>query len=1462
MASRSDSPTEPQTGRPIIEPSKLGQFIALDGCPQFYKYEFDESLAQQRRREKAWKEAFEPLSLLLAAEGREFEHRMIDTVESPAHGLVDHGHITEWERSQSALKNAISNARDLSPKSGPLLVTQPRFGLEIEAWGIAGDADLVVLWPTCDDGVRIRILEIKASHEEKTYHQIQTATYAILCRQFMAKWDPEFPWTIEAGIVHRGTDITDMSPDALPSFPLDSRELDVRRLLKPGGRFDELWARDSEQIRYQLAPKCYNCTYKESCFTDAIENEKPALLGLSRGEQQTLASAGVETLHDLAELAYPPADPKPYEYDALTPVDRDRYDRLLNEPGIGQRLDRYIQEAQSLLSELDPTSTYTSNTDTRVPFILGSGDGNLPEDDPPFTAELGYDRGTLIRCYIHVEWDHRRDRILMLSGYVTASATDHTRSVSVLTHDITASDLSPDETEERVLREFFTQIFDAIRSIAAEMNMNDEAAFHFYFYTHDEYEAVIGAVTRHEAVPVIDAVRDLFGLRGPIDQQMVTVIRDEIQSRIALPTPNSGLLPVMEYFRPDEDFFPQTAWKYTRPDDTTVDLRSAFHRKLFDYRVAYERSPSGITLYPEDEPDGYYPSRARQGSHIPLEYVWAALGRWSDDSIDADTRDPAASPGIAAYRWVDSDDKSTRLTRADVKALGRRLANCLAHVERGIHYRNPTVPKEPLDLDNLSAFSLGDPSISRACIEYLQLEYSSQRSELLRHYALPVKQRIRRGDSIPFVVTHTMVTERGDLKIDGHLLYDQLFEDGDRVASSCRQKGAQGATGGSWMVVNELDRQGDPIRSRRPSDVERGVGVSIDALDIDNREIKLTAIAVTRWRDQEFTRRHRDWTVSPSDEDDHTVCIEENRIFILDPRTDDLTAQRAYDLLQYAEHNFVCQTLGELAAGTTQSPEIPGFAAGPTTEFINWLERSYPLSPNEAQQGFISDTTSQFSLLQGPPGTGKTSAALALAILARVVAFAGTQRSLAGVVCGESNKAVDEILAGVADVYEAYQADPETDSALLDRLRLVRLTHATPAQPHDAVEYVDYHTDQASVRSLASQLLDDDPASASGPNSFDTTDQGTLPHALVFGTPARIYGLMNHLDAQTNTAMAPSDWLRRGRSFFDLLAVDEASMVRLPSFTLAGAFLKDTAQVLIAGDQRQLPPVQHHDWARETRRTVTAFAPQLSTLDYFRALNGHDLPGINARMTAISGDAACPMYRLEHTYRCHESLASLLTRYVYAQDNITLRSNETGTLHPPAPTTEPVQTILDPDRPLVLVMHGERSSQQSNPTEAALCRAIVDAVHDADDPGIVTPHNAQRGLLTARLSDDVEVDTVERYQGGERDCILVSATASDPDFLAAEQDFILNPNRLNVAMSRMKRKLVVVASASVFDLVPPDVREYDRARLWKGIYHEMGVLDRAPAWYGTISEIVGERGRTSNGSDIPVAVYAPPHDGT
>jgi superfamily I DNA and/or RNA helicase len=76
---------------------------------------------------------------------------------------------------------------------------------------------------------------------------------------------------------------------------------------------------------------------------------------------------------------------------------------------------------------------------------------------------------------------------------------------------------------------------------------------------------------------------------------------------------------------------------------------------------------------------------------------------------------------------------------------------------------------------------------------------------------------------------------------------------------------------------------------------------------------------------------------------------------------------------------------------------------------------------------------------------------------------------------------------------------------------------------------------------------------------------------------------------------------------------------------------------------------------------------------------------------------------------------------------------------------------------------------------------------------------------------------VERFQGGERTVVMVSATESDRAYLLASSAFLLDPRRLTVAVSRAKRKMILVAAQSIFALFSPDEETFANSLLWKNL---------------------------------------------
>ena len=59
------------------------------------------------------------------------------------------------------------------------------------------------------------------------------------------------------------------------------------------------------------------------------------------------------------------------------------------------------------------------------------------------------------------------------------------------------------------------------------------------------------------------------------------------------------------------------------------------------------------------------------------------------------------------------------------------------------------------------------------------------------------------------------------------------------------------------------------------------------------------------------------------------------------------------------------------------------------------------------------------------------------------------------------------------------------------------------------------------------------------------------------------------------------------------------------------------------------------------------------------------------------------------------------------------------------------------------------------------------------------------------------IDTVERLQGQDVECIIISFATSDSNYIAGVKSFLFNPNRINVMLSRAKTKVVIYACKEI-----------------------------------------------------------------
>jgi DNA replication ATP-dependent helicase Dna2 len=121
-----------------------------------------------------------------------------------------------------------------------------------------------------------------------------------------------------------------------------------------------------------------------------------------------------------------------------------------------------------------------------------------------------------------------------------------------------------------------------------------------------------------------------------------------------------------------------------------------------------------------------------------------------------------------------------------------------------------------------------------------------------------------------------------------------------------------------------------------------------------------------------------------------------------------------------------------------------------------------------------------------------------------------------------------------------------------------------------------------------------------------------------------------------------------------------------------------------------------------------------------------------------------------------------------------------------------------------------RQAGNANPVEAdrvaAVVREYLDAGVDPDDVVVIAPFRAQVAEISRRV--DVAVDTVDRFQGSSAEVVVVSFVATGE----LSGPIFEDTRRVNVALTRAKKALVLVGDAAALESEPFYARMLDWAR--------------------------------------------------
>jgi energy-coupling factor transporter ATP-binding protein EcfA2 len=293
---------------------------------------------------------------------------------------------------------------------------------------------------------------------------------------------------------------------------------------------------------------------------------------------------------------------------------------------------------------------------------------------------------------------------------------------------------------------------------------------------------------------------------------------------------------------------------------------------------------------------------------------------------------------------------------------------------------------------------------------------------------------------------------------------------------------------------------------------------------------------------------------------------------------------------------------------------------------------------------------------------------------------------------------------------------------------------------------------------------------------------------------------------------------------FDLVVLDESSQIPVTLALRPLAALKTDAQLIVVGDHKQMPPIQHLEPPKGAEHLVGSIQSYL--------IRRFDIKPLPLLLNYRSNNDLVEYARLL-------GYPPKLNAAFPTRDLQLLKAVETVTKAMPSglPITTAYEELLKPERRVTALIHEDVTSSQANEIEAGLVaglayvtrqviakelnegKATTKTPYSEDDffasgIGIVTPHKAQKALVIRKLLELFpkanpetvfeSVDTVERFQGGERDTIIVSFGVGDTDIIEGEEEFLLQLERTNVAISRARAKCIVLMPKSLAYHLPTD----------------------------------------------------------
>ncbi|MGM0405972.1 MAG: IGHMBP2 family helicase [Thermoplasmatota archaeon] len=497
-------------------------------------------------------------------------------------------------------------------------------------------------------------------------------------------------------------------------------------------------------------------------------------------------------------------------------------------------------------------------------------------------------------------------------------------------------------------------------------------------------------------------------------------------------------------------------------------------------------------------------------------------------------------------------------------------------------------------------------------------------------------------------------------------------------------------------------------------------------------------------------------------------------------------------------------------------PELKGKKRKLVSKLLskNDLERSdvedvYPINQelNESQKKAVKNAlkSDDIHLIHGPPGTGKTITCVE--VIEQAVEYGKSVLA-----CADSNTAVDNLVEhlvnrgrNVVRVGHPARVTPLLRDHTLDYLLEKNSTFQKAEQLRQKA--LELKEEQESYtypsgrwrRGLSNEAIKSLAEKGKGSRGVPPNKVKEMAKSLelqekideLFKKVDRLEDkavseIITNCDVVCTTNSSAGSEILDGKEF-DLCVIDEATQATEPSCLIP---LIKSKKIIMAGDHKQLPPTIKNLQAKEEGLADTLFE----------------------RLIAMYGSKIKTLLQVQ--YRMNEKIMHF-SDYKFYDGQI--KAHESVKEHTLDDIIDKIprdkfSDVIDPKEPLVFMdtlgnmeeRSRKGSNSKENPGESLLVMEITKELLGCGisevDIGVITPYDDQKENIKSRIDhENIEIDTVDGFQGREKEVIILSMTRSNN---SGDIGFLKDLRRLNVSITRAKRKLIIIGDSTTLSEHP------------------------------------------------------------